>query len=213
MNQKIQRKLEGKQFGKLTVLSLAPVEVKQKKAPYPYEGFHKVRVFRWFCKCECGREVAIRESNLIRGTVNSCGCESGFKVTHNKSETVEYSAWKSLIKRCKNEDYEHYIDYGGRGINVCKFIEQSVLNFLSVIGKRPSNEHSVDREDNDKGYTCGTCEECLENGWKLNIKWGTKKEQALNRRPTKIEILGIKIPTYDLSIITKETIENPLFIF
>ena len=48
----------GKRFGMLTVLSYARKE----------KGFHM-----WHCRCDCGREVDVRQSNLQSGWTKSCG--------------------------------------------------------------------------------------------------------------------------------------------
>lgn len=50
----------GKRFGMLTVLSYARKE----------KGFHV-----WHCRCDCGREVDVRQSNLQSGWTKSCGCQ------------------------------------------------------------------------------------------------------------------------------------------
>lgn len=49
----------GKRFGKLTVESYAGKE----------KGFHL-----WHCKCDCGKEVNVRQSHLQSGWTTSCGC-------------------------------------------------------------------------------------------------------------------------------------------
>lgn len=49
----------GKRFGQLTVLSYARKE----------NGFHI-----WHCRCDCGKETDVRQSNLQNGTTTSCGC-------------------------------------------------------------------------------------------------------------------------------------------
>lgn len=30
----------------------------------------------WRCRCDCGREIEVRGSNLQRGNTKSCGCAS-----------------------------------------------------------------------------------------------------------------------------------------
>lgn len=50
----------GKRFGKLTVLSYVGKE----------NGFHI-----WHCRCDCGKEVNVRQSNLQNGWTTSCGCK------------------------------------------------------------------------------------------------------------------------------------------
>ncbi len=36
--------------------------------------------------------------------------------------------------------------------------------------------------DNDANYSCGHCDECMENGWTANCRWATDVEQANNKR-------------------------------
>lgn len=49
----------GKRFGMLTVMSYVGKE----------NGFHL-----WHCRCDCGKEVDVRQSNLQNGWTKSCGC-------------------------------------------------------------------------------------------------------------------------------------------
>jgi hypothetical protein len=141
------------------------------------------RGFRWGwnCVCSCGTHRVVLEQSLCivksgkNGGSRSCGCfhfESVFK--HGESEgggdeTPEYRAWISAKKRClKLSDP----NYGGRGIKMCKEWEDSYLAFLRDVGRRPTEYHSLDRIDNDKGYEPGNCQ------------WATAKKQAQNRRTT-----------------------------
>lgn len=50
----------GKRFGMLTVLSYTGKE----------NEFHI-----WHCRCDCGKEVDVRQSNLQNGWTKSCGCQ------------------------------------------------------------------------------------------------------------------------------------------
>jgi hypothetical protein len=74
-----------------------------------------------------------------------------------------------MRQRCQNSNNDAYGRYGGRGITVDPSWE-SFEQFLADMGPRPSPEHSIERRDNDKGYS------------KDNCYWATAKEQALNRR-------------------------------
>lgn len=88
----------------------------------------------------------------------------------NKSKTPEYQAWASMRQRCLNPKSQRFHDYGGRGITVCKEWE-SFEQFYADMGPRPSSDHSIDRIDNDSGYS------------PVNCKWSTRSEQQKNKRP------------------------------
>lgn len=104
-----------------------------------------------------------------------------------RQESKEYKAWSGCKERCNNVNLQSYSRYGGRGITVCSgwLADEGYKNFLDVMGRKPSNLYSLDRIDNDGGYWCGSCEECISNHRILNCRWATKKEQANNRRSSK----------------------------
>lgn len=64
-----------------------------------------------------------------------------------------------------------YHSYGGRGISICKRWDK-FENFISDMGSKPTEKHSIDRINNDGNYTPSNC------------RWATKKEQVRNRRTT-----------------------------
>lgn len=153
---KIMQDLTGKVFGRWTVVG--------------FSGRTKSGKIKWDCVCECGNRKAVSGCSLRGGRSISCGC---FRVEnqtkHGLCGTPEYIAWERMNARCNNPKDQSYEYYGGRGITICK--EWSDFsNFLSDMGERPSNKHSIDRIDNDKGYNRSNC------------KWSTKTEQNRNRR-------------------------------
>lgn len=129
-------------------------------------------------QCRCGTTKRIRLSHVKCGAVVSCGCyRKARNFSHGKTETVEYAAWKNMIRRCYNKNHPEYKNYGYRGITVCDEWKTNFPAFLSHIGERPSGskefKHSIDRIDNSRGYEPG------------NVRWADNKTQGRNRRNNK----------------------------
>lgn len=102
----------------------------------------------------------------------------------------EYWAWVGMKRRCFDPKDSHYKHYGARGIGICAALLVGYKAIVEVIGPRPSEKekgkirsrYSLDRLNNDNGYWCGRCEECLYWDHDLNIRWATSVEQGNNRR-------------------------------
>lgn len=88
---------------------------------------------------------------------------------HDKSDTKIYNAWKNLKARCKGYQKKQKKDYKDRGITFCERWK-SFNNFYEDMGEVPEGM-SLDRIDNDKGYS------------KENCRWATGKQQMQNQRP------------------------------
>lgn len=129
---------------------------------------------RWDCRCDCGKEVTVRQSMLVAQQTKSCGCLArdlsvARSTKHGMFGTPEYHAWTHMKGRCNSPSHSDYRNYGGRGISVCP-AWQSFENFLADMGLRPSPQHSLDRINNDGDYE------------PLNCRWATVIEQSRNRR-------------------------------
>jgi len=142
----------------------------------------------WDCICACGNSKTVRGGDICSGKIRSCGClqkEINIKVntTHGYADKIrEYNIWQSMKARCKNPSNSHYKNYGGRGIIVCDRWKESFVNFLTDMGMRPSDEHSIERINNDGNYEPENC------------KWGTEGEQQRNKTSNVwFEYNGIKM--------------------
>ena len=121
----------------------------------------------WFFKCDCGNEKSILKTEVKTGRVVSCGCYKPNR-KHGMSLTPVYKVWKSLRGRCLNEKHPSFKYYGGRGITVSKKWGRFEA-FYEDMGDRPSEKHSIERVDVNKGYS------------KKNCKWATIDKQNKNK--------------------------------
>ena len=160
--------ITGQRFGRYTVLERA--------------GNDNCRLAMWRCICDCGNERIVRGRDLRSGVIVSCGCYHRELVkdmftTHNGSRSRLYHVWDGMINRCYRKTSNHYDDYGGRGITVCDEWRndfQAFYNWAMANGydeNAPRGQCTIDRIDNDKGYSPDNC------------RWITQKEQQLNKRP------------------------------
>ena len=92
----------------------------------------------------------------------------------------EYYTWRAMIARCENPNNKDFDAYGGRGIRVCARWRRSFSAFLDDMGRRPSPDHSIERRNNNSGYTPQNC------------YWATRQEPNHNRRDNiVVEICGV----------------------
>jgi hypothetical protein len=73
------------------------------------------------------------------------------------SKTPTYYIWQAMRRRCENPNDRAYVNYGERGIRVCKQW-QTFENFLADMGERPTDQHEISRIDNDGNYQPGNCQ-------------------------------------------------------
>lgn len=147
----------------------------------------------WLCACACFNLTWARTAQLNSKSKKSCGClvrDNAIKrntthgMTTRQTHPPEWTSWSHMRYRCNDPDNAAYERYGGRGIQACKRFNQSFIAFYRCVGPRPSPQHSIDRVDNNGHYSCGTCADCRKNGWPMNVRWATKKEQSQNRSVT-----------------------------
>jgi hypothetical protein len=153
--------ISGQRFSRLTVIARAP----------SVKGHTQ-----WLCRCDCGAERSVGSNDLRSGHTRSCGCWSRDEVrvrltTHGMTGHPAFSKWKGMLSRCSNQNTAGWKNYGGRGIAVCERW-LSFENFWADMGSTWAAGLTIERDDNDKGYSPDNC------------RWLPKSQQSRNRRST-----------------------------
>lgn len=153
---------------------------------YPTEKSRQKYRYGLFECPYCNKEFeAITSSIKIKNTV-SCGCHRAFiltntnKRTHGLTSNIFYQTWYDMVKRCNNPKRKEYKDYGGRGITVCVEWLDVTIFIAWCESTHPNMEgYTLDRIDNDKGYSPENC------------RWADASTQALNQRVRKDNKSGV----------------------
>lgn len=153
-------KLDGKQFGNLTVKEYA---------------YSKNKKTYWWCQCTCGSNPKVLLGvNLTRGDTKSCGCLR--KAIH--SELPYYWIYRILIRFIRQRkyhdftndvmSYEEFLTF--TKIDKCHYCNESIIwsehttyrdEYIgSGKTKNINRKYNLDRKDNSKGYTKDNCVVC-----------------------------------------------------
>lgn len=146
----------------------------------------------WECKCDCGKTHYEVYNKLVNNKCKSCGCQRNKEIVdantvHGLSKTRIHKEWRGIQHRCKNPSASHYENYGGRGIRVCeewKGTEGFIRFYNWSMENGYTDEMTIDRIDNDKGYSPDNC------------RWVSHMENCHNRgarKGSKTNVPGVTI--------------------
>lgn len=149
----------GKRYGRLVVIELYG---KQKSVNY------------WRCKCDCGNEKIASIKLLNNGCIKSCGClqreSRGLKQkTHGLTHSRLFSIWTNIKTRTSNPNCSEAKNYIGKDIKMCDEWKDFIIFYNWAMSNGYSDNLSIDRIDNSKGY------------YPENCRWTTAKEQNRNK--------------------------------
>lgn len=171
--------IAGQRFGKWTALRCAGARRRV------VDGRCVASTAMWVCRCECGTEREVSGGHLRKGSSKSCGCDHAGRIAYGQKivrhghtihhqQTPEYRAWLAMRKRCCDSTHFAFDRYGGRGIDVCPEWLASFEAFFSDMGPRPTPAHSLERVENNRGYSPDNC------------VWADKKTQNRNTRQNRL---------------------------
>jgi hypothetical protein len=138
----------------------------------------------WNCYCICGNTTVVSASNLVNGSVKSCGCllKVPHNITHGQSKNRIGETWDNMKGRCYRPNNTNYKNYGGRGIKICDEWLNDSSSFFDWAFKNGYNDTlTIERIDTDGDYT------------PLNCTFIPKREQSKNRRNTLGQEIADKI--------------------
>ena len=176
----------------MTIASLIIVRKTRIERPKPgtmFSGWEFIQeIFRrpeplWKCRCVYCDRVEYPQARSVR-TGRSTKCKfcsrkgprkrkSAFDVMANPAMRRRWlNCHKAMVRRCNNPSDQAYVNYGGRGIEVCSdFLDKE--KFATFIVTLPGWDNpllQLDRVDNDGNYAPD------------NLRMATRSEQNKNKR-------------------------------
>lgn len=135
---------------------------------------------------DSGAQITKSKRVKRQQVIKECGVPDGYM------HLRVYSIYRSMNNRCYRKNNNAYKNYGARGIKICsewsgKF---GFMYFYKWAMENGYNDNlSIDRIDNDKGYSPDNC------------RWATIQEQALNKR--NVIVVVYKGEVMSLSVFAK----------
>ena len=139
--------------------------------------------YLWNAVCDCGVKKPVRQKDVLRGKIISCGCASREAVTKRNTthggcprderwQHPLYATWRNIMTRSFDSTSKAYLKYGavGKGCHEPWKDFAAFRDYIdSELGPKPTPKHSLDRILGEQGYFPG------------NVRWNTPSGQARNR--------------------------------
>lgn len=171
----------------------------------------KVKRKYYLMQCDtCSKEFEAQADSVKRRNIKNCPIcakkiASDKRIKHGLVGTRLYNIWLLMRNRCSNPNYNHYNNYGGRGVTVCKEWDDFLVFNEWALSNGYSEELTIDKDIMCKElsidppiYSPETCQ------------WVTHKTQMRNRRnsATTQEEADIIIALLNKDYSTKEILEQ-----
>lgn len=140
--------LSGKTFNRLVVVNFIKINKQGSRL--------------WECKCTCGNIKLVTTANLNAGRIKSCGClreEGSYKHGYSsKQKHPLYQVYQDMKGRCYSQTHHAYLDYGDRGVTICKEWVTDVTVFISwALANGYKKGLEIDRIENNGNYSPDNC--------------------------------------------------------
>ena len=139
----------GDEFGDLICIAINP----------PSKSTNNTTTYTMECKY-CHRQKKMLSSTIrLKHGITHKACGKGLKT----KDPVFYDRWQAMRTRTTNPNYQHYADYGGRGISseafkyFIDFYDAMYPSFKALADKIGSNNVSLERMDVNRDYTPQNC--------------------------------------------------------
>jgi len=148
--------ITGQKFGSLTAVRIdTSIDARQN---------------HWIVNCDCGSELSVPVSDLIRGHTKSCGCDKGKLIAAKNTKDADTVILRSLYNsyrgnaRKRNVDwkltYLEFLTYLSKNCYYCSSEPRLTTRTYRKYRNHLIKYNGIDRVDNSLGYNIDNCVSC-----------------------------------------------------